>query len=84
MLENNIESQLLYLLFYIDFLLKLIFEIIVIGLFTFLYNNTENQPPPETFPLNRVCFECNQQIVGNETFILTTDNMMIHTTCKKD
>lgn len=84
MFENNIESQLLYLLFYIDFLVKLVFEIITLSLFISAYNTIVNQPPAETFPLNHICSECNQQITGNETFILTTDNTMIHTTCKKD
>lgn len=84
MFENNIESQLLYLLFYIDFLFKIIFQIIVIGIITLSLNQIQQQPPSESFPLNRVCSVCNQQITGNETFILTTDNTMIHTTCKKN
>jgi len=87
MFENNIESKLLYLLFYIDFLVKLVFEIITIGIITIIYYlqpHSHQQPPSETFPLNRVCSECHQQIIGNETFILTTGDAMIHTTCKKD
>lgn len=82
MFENNIESQLLYLSFYIDFLFKIIFQIIIICIITISLNITQQQPQSESFPLNRVCSECNQQIAGNETFILTTDNTMIHKTCK--